>query len=631
MTENHVQIETPTKNSRLGELKPTQFTDLSVLRLGGDSGDGMQLVGDLFTNTCAVNGDYFATLPDYPSEIRAPAGTVFGVSGFQLCIGSNEVYTPGDLYDTLVAMNPAALKVNLPLVRPGGMIIVNDDAFVARNLEKAGYPTNPLDQAELWTSYKLVRVSMTSNTRNLLSDLPLSSKEADRCKNFFALGILLWLYQRTPDYAFKWLEKKFGKKTDILKANLRTLEGGLQFGETSEAIPHRWNLTKSTQVKTPGVYRNITGNQAAAMGLMAAAERAQLRLFLGSYPITPATDIMHELTKYPDQATVFQAEDEIAAIGAAIGASFGGALAATTTSGPGFSLKSEFMNLAVMTELPLVIIDVQRAGPSTGIPTKTEQSDMMQALWGRHGESPLVILSASTPKDCFDVALEASRIAVKYMTPVIILSEGYLGNGSEVWRVPELSELPSFPVKFRTDPTNFKPYERDPQTLARPWAIPGTPGLEHRLGGLEKSDGTGTVSQDGPNHEKMIQLRAQKVAKVAQEIPKTEVYGHPQAELLVLGWGGTAGAIKQAVLNLSQQGYKVACAQIRYLNPLPPDLEILLKKYNQVLLPELNSGQLWYRLRAEYMINTVKLNKLQGQPFRIDEIEAKIKVLLGAH
>ncbi len=618
----------PAQQHQTDSSKPTTMCDFSVLRLGGDSGDGMQLVGDLFTNTCALNGDYFATLPDYPSEIRAPAGTIFGVSGFQLCIGGNEVFTPGDTYNTLVAMNPAALKVNLPQVREGGTVIVNEDAFVQRNLDKAGYTTNPLDQPELWTKYKLVRTPMTTSTQKLLSDLPLSSKEADRCKNLFALGMLLWMYNRNSTYSVNWLTKKFGNKPDILKANLRTLEGGLKFGETCAAISNRWNL-KKTQTQPAGTYRNITGNQAAAMGLMAAAERANLRLFLGSYPITPATDIMHELTKYPDFATVFQAEDEIAAIGSAIGAAFGGALAATNTSGPGFSLKSEFMNLAVITELPLVIVDVQRAGPSTGIPTKTEQSDLMQALWGRHGESPMVIMASATPKDCFDTTFEAARIALKYMTPVIVLSEGYLGNGSEVWRVPEIDELPSFPAKFRTDPNNFRPYDRDPETLARPWAIPGTPGLEHRLGGLEKLDGAGTVSQDGLNHEKMTKLRAEKVARVAQDIPKTEVYGHPEAELLVLGWGGTSGAIRQAVQTLSRQGHKVACAHIRFLNPLPPDLETLLKKYKKVLVPELNSGQLWYRLRAEYLINTEKLNKIQGQPFQIDEIETKIKSMLG--
>jgi 2-oxoglutarate ferredoxin oxidoreductase subunit alpha len=629
MPEAHLQFDSNNKN-KIGD-KPTELTDSSVIRLGGDSGDGMQIVGDLFTNTCATSGDFFATLPDYPSEIRAPAGTIFGVSGFQLCVGGTEVYTPGDYYDTLVVMNPAALKVNLPNVRSGGTIVVNEDSFNTKNLEKAGYATNPLDQNDLWTKYKLVRVPMTTTTQKLLSGLPLSSKEADRCKNFFALGILLWFYNRNPEYAIKWMTKKFQNKPDILKANLMTLEGGLSFGETAPAFSHRWGLKKSSQNLKAGTYRNVSGNQAAALGLMAAAEKSGLRLFLGSYPITPATDIMQELTKFPDFATVFQAEDEIAAIGAAIGASFGGALATTTTSGPGFSLKSEFMNLAVMTELPLVIVDVQRAGPSTGIPTKTEQSDLMQALWGRHGESPIVILAASSPKDCFDTAIEACRLAVKYMTPVIILSEGYLGNGSEVWRVPELDELPSFPVKFRTDPANFKPYERDPKTLARPWAIPGTPGLEHRLGGLEKLDGAGTVSQDALNHEKMTQLRAEKVARVAQDIAPTEVYGHADAELLVLGWGGTAGVIKHSVRNLSQSGVKVACAHIRHLNPLPPDLEGLLRKYKKVLVPELNTGQLWYRLRAEYLINTEKLNKVQGQPFRIDEIEAKIRSLLGAN
>lgn len=629
MEESQMQIDSKNKNRM--SSKPTELIDSSVIRLGGDSGDGMQLVGDLFSNTCANAGDFFATLPDYPAEIRAPAGTVFGVSGFQICIGGSEVFTPGDYFDTLIAMNPAALKVNLPNMRVGGTVIVNEDTFIPKNLEKAGYTTNPLEQPELWNRLKLVKVPMASLTQKLLSELPLSSKEADRCKNFFALGILLWMYQRSPNYSYKWMTKKFQNKPDILKANRMTLDAGLVFGETYPTFTNRWDLKKTKKDLKPGVYRNVTGNQAAAFGLMAAAERAGLRLFLGSYPITPATDIMHELTKYPEHATVFQAEDEIAAIGASIGAAFGGALAATNTSGPGFSLKSEFMNLAVITELPLVIIDVQRAGPSTGIPTKTEQSDMFQALWGRHGESPIVVMASSSPKDCFDTVLEASRIALKYMTPVIVLSEGYLGNGSEVWRVPQLDELPSFPVKFHTDPTDFKPYSRDPKTLARPWAIPGTPGLEHRIGGLEKLDGIGTVSQDALNHEKMTQLRAQKVANVAQDIPPTEVSGHPNADLLVLGWGGTTGVIKHCVRKLSQEGLKVAEAHLRHLNPLPPDLGPLLKKYKKVLIPELNSGQLWYRIRAEYLLDTEKLSKMQGQPFRIDEIEAKIRSILGAN
>ncbi len=604
-------------------------TKSSVVRLAGDSGDGMQLVGDMFTNTCALDGDFFATLPDYPSEIRAPAGTLFGVSGFQVCAGKDPILTPGDYYDTLIAMNPAALKVNLPQVKPNGFVIVNEDAFIARNWEKATYTSNPLEQTESFSKVQLVKIKMTENTKLLLAELGLSNREAERSKNFYAMGVLLWLYNKSTLATQKWIQKKFASKPEILKANLLALDGGYNYGPTYGNIKHRWIFSDTVTKKVPGTYRNISGNQAIAMGLMAAAQRANLRLFLGSYPITPATDIMHELAKYPDQATILQAEDEIAGIGSAIGAAFGGALAVTTTSGPGFSLKSEFMNLAVMTELPLVIVDVQRAGPSTGIPTKTEQSDLLQALFGRHGESPLVVMASSSPKDCFDCTIEASRIALKYMTPVVLLSEGYLGNGSEVWKVPDLDSLPSFPAQFAKDPVTYQPYKRDPQTLARPWAIPGTPGLEHRLGGLEKLDGPGTVSQDGLNHERMTYLRAEKVARVAQDIPALEIHGEASADLLVLGWGGTEGAIKQAVTNLNQSGHKVASTHLRYLNPLPKDLESTLKKYKKVLIPELNSGQLWFKIRGEYLIQADKLSKVQGQPFLISEIENKILSLLG--
>jgi 2-oxoglutarate ferredoxin oxidoreductase subunit alpha len=601
----------------------------AVIRFAGDSGDGMQLVGDQFTNTCAVAGDYFATLPDYPSEIRAPAGTVFGVSGYQICIGGSEVFTPGDRYDVLFAMNPAALKVNIASVCDGGIVIVNEDAFNAKNLEKAGYVANPLEDAAM-KAYRLVRVPMSSLTAKTLEGLPMTSREADRCKNFFALGIVYWLFGCNASYSLGWMKRKFAAKPQILEANERAYSAGHEYAACTEQLPHSFALRKEGKARKPGVYRNVTGNQAAALGLIAAARKSGLELFLGSYPITPATDIMQELTRHRDFAKVFQAEDEIAAIGAAIGAAFGGALAATTTSGPGFSLKSEFMNLAVMTELPLVIIDVQRAGPSTGLPTKTEQSDMFQAMWGRHGESPIVVMAATTPKDCFDISIEASRIAVKYMTPVVVLSEGYLGNGSEVWRIPGLDEIAPIPVKFRTEPEGFLPYERNLETLARPWAIPGTPGLEHRIGGLEKEDRTGTVSHNPANHEKMVKLRAEKVARVAQEYAPMEVFGHPEAELLVLGWGGTAGVIKAAVSKLSGEGLKVACAQLRYLNPFPNDLEGLMKRYKKVLIPENNTGHLWYRIRAEYLLDTERLNKIQGQPFRIDEIESKIRSILGA-
>lgn len=611
------------------KTKPVKEIDSAVIRFGGDSGDGMQLVGDQFTNTSAVAGDYFATLPDYPSEIRAPAGTLYGVSGFQICIGGTEVYTPGDRYDVLMAMNPAALKVNLPNVREGGVIVVNEDAFTAKNLEKSGYATNPLDGPEL-AKYKVVRVPMLSQTQKALEGMPLSTKEADRCKNFFALGIVYWLFNRDTSYTDKWLKKKFGAKPDIETANRKVMAAGMAFAAASEVLPNSFRLKKSGAKVKPGVYRSVSGNTAAALGLIAAAQKAGLKLFLGSYPITPATDIMHELTKHRDFCTVFQAEDEIAAMGSTVGAAFGGALAATNTSGPGFSLKLEAMGLAVITELPMVIIDVQRAGPSTGLPTKTEQSDMMQAMFGRHGESPVPILATRSPKDCFDTVVEAARLAIKYMTPVIVLSEGYLGNGSEVWRVPTLDEIPEIPVKFRTDPNGFLPYERDPKTLARPWAIPGTPGLMHRLGGLEKEDRTGAVSHVAANHEKMCKLRAEKVARIAQDIPPTTVYGSPDAELLVLGWGSTEGVIKEAVRNLNKQGVKVACTSLRHLNPFPSDLAALLKKYKKVLLPENNLGQLWYRIRAELLIDTERFNKVQGQPFRADEIESKIRSMLGA-
>ena len=609
------------------------ITELSsaVIRFAGDSGDGMQLVGDQFTNAAAVAGEYYATLPDYPSEIRAPAGTIFGVSGFQICLSGSEVFTPGDQYDVAITMNPAALKVNLPNVKPGGIVIVNEDSFIQKNLDKAGFSGNPLASKDLG-KVRLVRAPMLTQTKKALEGLPLSTKDADRCKNFFALGMIYWLFNRDPSGTIRWIERKFKAKPDILEGNKRALQAGMKFAAESGAFEcsYRFKGNSTGKNPQPGVYRSVTGNQAAALGLIAASQKSGLPLYLGSYPITPATDIMHELIKYREFATVFQAEDEIAAIGAAIGASFGGALAATTTSGPGFSLKSEFMNLAVMVELPLIIVDVQRAGPSTGLPTKTEQSDLFQALWGRHGESPIVVMAASSPKDCFDVMIEASRIATKYMTHVIVLSDGYLGNGAEVWRVPSLDEIPAIPVHQRSSAEGpFLPYERNPDTLARPWAPAGTPGLEHRLGGLEKEDGTGAVSHSPANHEKMVTLRAEKVARVALDLPRMEVHGHPKAELLVLGWGGTAGVITHTVRELAEKGVKVACTNLRYLNPFPTDLKPLLQKYKKVLIPELNTGQLWYRIRGEYLIDTERLNKIQGQPFRQDEIEAKIRSVLG--
>ncbi|MBI2604743.1 MAG: 2-oxoacid:acceptor oxidoreductase subunit alpha [Deltaproteobacteria bacterium] len=602
--------------------------DSAVLRFAGDSGDGMQLVGDLFTKTSAISGENVATLPDFPAEIRAPSDTVSGVSAFQVCLGGIEIHTPGDQVDVLLAMNPAALKVNLKWVKKNGTVIVNEDAFQPRSLEKAGYSSTPLQGSEL-ESYKVLKVSMTKLTKSALEGSPLGLKQIDRCKNFFALGLIYRLFNQSKEYTARWLQKKFQNQQDLLAANLKALETGWSFGETSGLFPSTYSIRRKQRTRRPGTYRNISGNTAAAMGLLAASNRSGLPLFLGSYPITPATDILHELIKHKQRATVFQAEDEIAAIGSALGAAYGGALAATTTSGPGFSLKSEFINLAVMVELPLLIVDVQRAGPSTGLPTKTEQADLFQALWGRHGESPVVVLAARSPAECFDVMLEAARIALHYMTPVIVLSDGYLGNGSEVWRVPSMEEIPEIKVAYRKDAEGFFPYARNPETLARPWAIPGTPHLEHRIGGLEKEDKTGAVSHSPENHEKMVQLRAEKVARVAREIPPLKLHGAPNAELLVVGWGSTTGVIRQVVERMSERGVPVASVHLRHLNPLPSDLGPILKRFRKVLVAENNLGQLWYRLRAEYLLDSERLNKVQGLPFKAEEIETKIKSVLG--
>ncbi len=602
---------------------PVDEVDTVVIRFAGDSGDGMQLVGDQFTSTSALMGDDVATLPDYPSEIRAPAGTIGGVSGFQVCFGTSDVFTPGDSLDFLVAMNPAALRANMPYLKPGSTLILNEDSFVARNIEKAGYATNPLETNEL-AAYRVLRVPMVKETQEALGAGGLGAKQVDRCKNFFALGLSYWLFNRDIKQTQRWIIKKFGTKPDVLDANQRAFEAGLNYGKSGKLVERTYATRAKVTPRGAGVYRQISGNTATAYGLLAAAKRANLPLFLGSYPITPATDIMQVLQQNREFCNVLQAEDEIAGIGSAIGAAFGGALAATSTSGPGFSLKTEFINLAVMTELPLVIVDVQRAGPSTGLPTKTEQSDLMQAMFGRHGESPLAIVAASSPRDCFDATIEAARIALKYMTPVVLLTDGYVGNGSEVWRVPDLDELPILKTHLVTNPEGFKPYSRDPETLARPWAAVGTPGLEHRIGGLEKEDGSGVISHSPANHQRMTDLRAEKIERITQDIPKTEVYGDPDANVLVLGWGSTRGVIEQAVGHLNKRGVPVAAAHLRHMNPLPPDLKALMLSYKRVLVPEINSGQLAYHLRAKYLIDIEQFNKVEGQPFRADEIEAKI-------
>ena len=606
--------------------KPTQTLDEVTIRFAGDSGDGMQLTGTQFTNTTALLGNDLSTLPDYPAEIRAPQGTLFGVSGFQIHFGSKEIHTPGDQCDVLVAMNSAALKVNLGSLVDGGAVIANSDGFNDRNLKLAGYASNPLKDGSL-EKYRVFEVDITKLTALALQDLNLSSKIVDRSKNFFALGMMYWMYNRPIDSTVNWLTKKFGSKPEIAEANIRVLKAGWNYGETTEIFAVRYQVGPAKL--PPGKYRNITGNQATAWGLMAAAKKAKLDLFLGSYPITPASDILHELAIYKQFGVkTFQAEDEIAGITSAIGASYGGALGTTTTSGPGLALKSEALGLAVMVELPLVCVNVQRGGPSTGLPTKTEQADLFQALFGRNGEAPIPVLAATTPADCFDTVFEASRIALKYMTPVIFLSDGYLGNGSEPWLIPDFDKLPDISPTFRTNPEGFLPYLRNEATLARPWAIPGTPGLEHRIGGLEKQNITGNVSYDPVNHETMVKLRTEKVERIANEIPPIDVDGEKDGELVVIGWGSTYGAIRSAVTKTRERGKKVSQIHLRYLNPMPKNLGDVLSKFKNVLVPEMNLGQLSGVLRMRYLVPTIPLDKVQGLPFKAVEIEKKIAEIL---
>jgi 2-oxoglutarate ferredoxin oxidoreductase subunit alpha len=600
--------------------------DEVTVRFAGDSGDGMQLTGMQFTDTTALMGNDLSTLPDFPAEIRAPAGTLYGVSGFQLHFSSFDIHTPGDSPDVLVAMNPAALKVNLDELKPGGMIIVNSDDFDEKNLKLADYKSNPLEDGSL-AGYEVHALPLSKMTLEALKDLGLPVKDAERCKNFFALGLLYWIYNRKMEPTIEWLKTKFAKKPLILEANLRALKAGYHFGETTEVFTTRYEV-KPAKLK-PGKYRNISGNEATALGLVAASKKSGLPLFLGSYPITPASTILHQLAGYKNYGVrTFQAEDEIAGICAAIGASFAGALGVTSTSGPGVALKTEAIGLAVMVELPLVICDIQRGGPSTGLPTKTEQADLLQALYGRNSEAPVPVLAAATPGDCFYTVYEACRIALKYMTPVFFLSDGYLANGAEPWLIPNSKDLPEIKVKFRTDPNGFYPYLRDEDTLARPWAIPGTPGLEHRIGGLEKQHITGNVNYEPENHELMVKLRAEKVARIAQEIPPTRIYGQPEGDLLVIGWGSTFGSILTAVERCQAEGLWVSNVHLRYLNPLPPDLGNILKRFNKILLPEMNLGQLAKVLRAEYLVPIISFSKVQGLPFTPGEIEKKIKELL---
>ncbi len=602
-----------------------ELHDVTV-RFAGDSGDGMQLTGTQFTNTTALVGNDLSTLPDYPAEIRAPAGTTYGVSGFQLHFSSSDIQTPGDFPDVLVAMNPAALKINLKDLKPGATIIINIDSFDSKNLKLAHYESSPLEDGSL-DGFNVVHVPLSKLTGTALEDSGLSPKEIARSKNFFALGMMYWLYSRPFEPTLKWIHSKFKGNESIAKANEKALLAGYYYGENTELFTTRYQVNPAELPK--GTYRSISGNEALAIGFITASVKAGIPLFLGSYPITPASNILHELSKYKNfDVRTFQAEDEIAAITSAIGASFSGALAITTTSGPGLALKTEAAGLAVMTELPVVIIDIQRGGPSTGLPTKTEQSDLLQAMYGRNGEAPVVVVAPSTPADCFNMALEASRIATKFMVPVIYLSDGYIANGSEPWKIPEPDSIPNIEINFRKDKEGFFPYLRD-DNFARPWAIPGTPGLEHRIGGLEKSNITGNVSYDPENHEFMVRLRAQKVANIENDIPLLEVNGDKDAEVLVIGWGGTFGSITEAVNRVRSKENKVAQAHFKYLNPLPKNTGEILSKYKKIICPELNMGQFAKILASTFNIEVDSFTKIQGLPFKTSEIENKIKKVLG--
>jgi 2-oxoglutarate ferredoxin oxidoreductase subunit alpha len=604
-----------------------EVLEQAVIRFVGDSGDGMQITGGQFTNTAALYGNDLATFPDYPAEIRAPAGTLPGVSGFQVHFAATDVYTAGDAVDALVAMNPAALHTNLADLKTNGILIVNIDNFKDVDLKKAQLSVNPLEDGSL-AGYRVFKVELTKLTRLALRELGLDAKSMDRCKNFFALGMCYWLYSRSLDTTYRFIDDKFKDKPILAEANRLALKAGYAYCDATEAFEVTYEIPPARLTK--GTYRNISGNSALALGFVAASQRSGLPLFLGSYPITPASDILHELSAYKQfGVTTFQAEDEIAAITSVIGAAYAGALGLTTTSGPGMALKTEAVGLAVMVELPLVICNIQRGGPSTGLPTKTEQADLFQAMYGRNSEAPVPVLAASTPGDCFWIALEACRIAIKYMVPVIVLSDGYLANGAEPWKVPTPDDLPAIPVSFHTEAEDFLPYRRDPHTLARPWAVPGTPGLEHRIGGLEKQDGTGNVNYEPLNHENMVRLRAAKVQAIAQDIPEVVPAGDPDGDLLIVGWGSTSGAITAAVRAQRAKGRRVGHVHLRHLNPLPRNLGEVLKRYRRVVVPEMNMGQLVWMLRAKYLVDAEGFNKIQGKPFKQAEIEAKIEEVLG--
>ena len=618
------------------ETKNVRRVDRVVIRFAGDSGDGMQLTGDRFTSETASFGNDLSTLPNFPAEIRAPAGTLPGVSSFQLHFADHDILTPGDAPDVLVAMNPAALRANIDDVQAGGEVIVDTDEFTKRAMLKVGYPVSPLEDGSL-DRYRLHPMPLTTLTAEALKDFGLSRRDAVRCKNMFALGLLSWMYHRPTDGTEKFLKAKFAKKPDIAAANIAAFRAGWNFGETTEDFAVSYEVAPAAKAFPVGTYRNISGNLALAYGLIAASRQADLPLYLGSYPITPASDILHELSRHKNFGVrTFQAEDEIAGIGAALGAAFGGSLAVTTTSGPGVALKSETIGLAVSLELPLLVVDIQRGGPSTGLPTKTEQADLLQAMYGRNGEAPVPVVAPRTPADCFDAALEAARIALAYRTPVFLLSDGYLANGSEPWRIPEPDELPDLRVQFATGPNHatedgtevFWPYKRDPQTLARPWAVPGTPGLEHRIGGIEKQDGTGNISYDPANHDFMVRTRQAKIDGI--DVPDLAVDDPDQANVLVLGWGSTYGPITAAVRSLRQEGVPVAQAHLRHLNPFPRNLDSVLTSYDKVVIPEMNLGQLATLVRARYLVDAHSYTQVNGMPFKAEQLTHALREITDA-
>ena len=609
--------------------KPVEELETVVIRFAGDSGDGMQVTGTQFTTESALAGNDIATLPDFPAEIRAPAGTLAGVSGFQLHFSSQRIFTPGDQPDVLVVMNAAALAVNIDDLRDGGTLIADSDGFTTANLRKVGYETNPLQAEALARRVRVFQAPITKMTAQTLAPLNLPNKTVVRCKNFFALGMCAWLFNRPTEETLTWVRSRFRKAPELIEANTRAFKAGWAFGETSEMFTSSYRVAQA-EIE-PGRYTSITGNQALAFGLMAAAAKASKQLFYASYPITPASDVLHELASHKNFGVMtFQAEDEIAAAGAALGAAFGGAIAVTASSGPGISLKGETIGLGVMVELPMIIVNVQRGGPSTGLPTKTEQADLLQALYGRHGECPLPVIAAYSPTDCFDAAFDAVRVAIKYMTPVILLSDGFLANGSKPWKLPRFEDLPAIPAKYWTNTVGFHPYLRDEDTLSRPWVVPGTPGLEHRIGGLEKDYDSGNISYLPTNHERMVRVRASKVEKVADEIPPPEVFGDGAGEALVVGWGSTFGSIREAVIRLRRDGHKVGHMHLRWLNPLPPGVGEILERYDRVIVPELNLGQLVRVLRERFLVDAIPISKVQGQPFKAQQLTERIRSLLGA-